>query len=108
MIAMHCERARDLLGAFKDGELVSDERRAVEDHLSSCRSCNEILAEDDRIARALRRCGRVAAPPSLAQRIQASLDRFATEQGSAPAQSPRWRHWPSSGVGGLLGRAAVL
>src|SRR5207253_1164502 len=36
---MQCERARELLSPYLDGELSAEERRAVAAHIESCRSC---------------------------------------------------------------------
>lgn len=72
---MNCEQANDLIGALRDGELPADERRAVQAHVETCRACRAMLADYDRIGRALRVQGRQSAPPGLADRIRATLER---------------------------------
>jgi anti-sigma factor RsiW len=62
---MNCERARDLIGAYRDGELSADEHREVAAHVASCRDCHDTLADDERIGRAVRGMGRVAVPADL-------------------------------------------
>jgi anti-sigma factor RsiW len=72
---MQCDRVQELLGAYRDGELSADERRAMSVHLDQCKLCSDILATDERIGQALKARGRTAAPPALAERIRAELDR---------------------------------
>jgi anti-sigma factor RsiW len=77
---MQCDRVQELLGAYRDGELSPDEYRAVADHLDQCRACSDILATDERIGQALKARGRTTAPPALAERIRAELDRNDSRQ----------------------------
>ena len=80
---MNCDRAMDLIGAYRDGELSSDERREVAAHIAGCTACSDMAADDDRIGRALRLQGRVPLPAGLAARVQLSLER-ADESQSGP------------------------
>jgi anti-sigma factor RsiW len=77
---MQCDRVQELLGAYRDGELSADERRAMSAHLDQCKVCSDILAADERIGQALRTRGRTPAPPLLAERIRAELDRSDSQQ----------------------------
>ncbi len=77
---MQCDRVQELLGAYRDGELSADERRAVLAHLDQCKACSALMATDDRIGQALKARGRTTAPPALAQRIRAELDRHDNRQ----------------------------
>ncbi len=92
---MQCDRARELLSAFGDGELAPNDRDAVAAHIQSCGSCNGILADDRRIARLLKRKGRISAPPALAARLRLSIanaearDRSWTKTGAADRYMPR-------------------
>ena len=83
---MQCERARELLSAYRDGELAPDERRAVAAHVETCKACADVLGDDERIARAVRGQGRTPAPPALAPRIRAALERV---EGEVARQGPR-------------------
>lgn len=86
---MQCDRVQELLGAYGDGELSGDERRSMSTHLESCKACGDILADYGRIGRALKRQGRIAAPPVLAARIGAALDRIEAEPPIAVLQPAR-------------------
>lgn len=90
---MQCDEAHDLLGAYRDKELSPEERRAVARHLEGCRTCSTALADDERIARSLRQLGRSPAPPHLAARIIAGIERSgSTSLASIGSQSkPRTR-----------------
>jgi anti-sigma factor RsiW len=71
---MHCERARELLSAYHDGELVPDERRGVADHVATCRACSDILADYGRLGRAIQQEGRRAPAPGLSDKLRRALD----------------------------------
>lgn len=70
----------DLIGAHRDGELSSDEARAVAAHIASCKACGDMAADDDRTGRALRLQGRVPVPAGLAARVRLGLERADNEQ----------------------------
>lgn len=74
---MQCDRAQELLSAYRDGELLPSERRDVEAHIADCRSCSNALADDERIGRAVRGLGRVAPSAGLAARVKRALDQAA-------------------------------
>jgi anti-sigma factor RsiW len=105
---MQCDRAQEMLGAYRDGELSADERRAVSAHLDQCSACSGLLAADERIGQAQKTQGRTAAPPALAERIRAELDRVDSRSLAASptgrflsgGRASRFRH--------VAQRAAVL
>lgn len=70
---MNCERAMDLLGAYRDGELAAHERREVAAHIETCKACSDIAAHDERIGQALQAQGRVPVPIGLASRLRQGL-----------------------------------
>ena len=76
---MQCDHARELLGAYRDGELASDERRTIAGHIETCRACSAAVAEDERIGRLVRDLGQTTAPPALESRLRAALDRAEAE-----------------------------
>jgi anti-sigma factor RsiW len=80
---MHCDDAREHLGAYRDGELSPDERRAIASHLATCNACAGIHADDERIGRALRQHGRVPVPAGLAAKLRTSLDRDDAQMATA-------------------------
>ena len=63
----------DLLSAYVDEELDSSERRALEEHLDACLSCQHRLDGLRRVVGGLRALERAPAPPSLAGSIQRHL-----------------------------------
>ena len=91
---MQCEIARDLLGAFVDGELTGDERRDVADHVQSCATCARDAADLQRQSRQIMTV-REAAPGSLAMRVRAALAEATAETPAAPAAS-RARPWAAT------------
>jgi anti-sigma factor RsiW len=105
---MRCDRVQEWLGAYRDGELSASERDSVSAHLATCKACSAILADDDRIGLSLKRQGRIPAPPALARRVSAVLDRVDREQADAvsPGRLPAGSH--SSGARNFARQAAAL
>lgn len=105
---MQCDRARDMIGAYIDGELTGPDRQAVAGHLQSCAACAALAQDLVRIGRQVAAAGREPAPKALALRVRAALAEEAASQqelqGNDPAehvlQLPRRRHgaWGTSMV----------
>jgi anti-sigma factor RsiW len=91
---MQCERARELLGAYGDGELPPEDRNAVAGHLESCPACRDALADYKRLGRALALGGRLPVPPGLNARIKTALNAVDAE---AEAASPEGQPARTSG-----------
>ena len=70
---MNCDRARDLMSAYIDGELAGDERRTIAAHIDTCASCAELARDFRRIGSAMAATGREPLTPVLANRIAAQL-----------------------------------
>jgi anti-sigma factor RsiW len=77
MNPMQCERARELLSPYVDGELSAEERRAVAAHIQGCRTCEAQVADFHRVGRTLAETGREPMPKALALRLRANLAREA-------------------------------
>jgi anti-sigma factor RsiW len=72
--ALSCETVRRLAHAYVDGELVGDERAAIEAHVAGCDACRRAQREDEALARAVREAWPSAqAPDALRSRVQAVL-----------------------------------
>ena len=70
---MRCDEARELIGAFIDGEASHPRTQALRDHTSSCASCENVLADFRRTSQQLKRLGRVTASATLKSRVHAAL-----------------------------------
>ncbi len=81
---MQCDRARELLSAYRDDELGPEERHAVVGHIEACKACDDALADNERIGRLLKRVGRTPSSPALASRVHAALKRADTDDFSTP------------------------
>jgi anti-sigma factor RsiW len=107
---MQCERVRELLSPYLDGELSAEERRQVAVHLEECHSCSAQLSDFRRIGQTLAEAGREPAPKALAARVRGNLARAAhAEPPPTAALIPKP---PSAGAvalrRGLLRQAAVI
>lgn len=104
---MDCDRACDLLGAYRDGELGGDERAGLAAHIAGCKTCRDTLAEYDRLGRALAAEGRRPMALSLGPKVRRTLDTEDADGIAAEARSwrmPRTR----SGAMAFASRAAML
>ncbi|HZU67178.1 MAG TPA: zf-HC2 domain-containing protein [Ktedonobacteraceae bacterium] len=69
---MNCEQVEELLSAYLDNQLATEERHEVAAHLRHCAHCNAILADFRRNDTLLRHLPRVSPDPALRQRIFSS------------------------------------
>jgi anti-sigma factor RsiW len=79
---MRCERARELIDAYVDGELTGDDRTSVTAHIKSCTGCQALMVDIRQTSRAIAELGHEPAPPALASRVR---DRLAS---AAEAHEP--------------------
>ena len=70
---MQCDRARELISPFLDGELVDTDAGQLTLHLASCGSCGALLADYRRMGAQLVTSGREAMPAALTARVRAAL-----------------------------------
>src|SRR5262245_33092116 len=92
---MRCDRARELVGAYVDGELGGDDCISIAAHIESCAGCRELMADIKRTSNAIAELGREPAPIGLASRIRSGLAGAVEEQISARKRLVPWR-LPSS------------
>jgi anti-sigma factor RsiW len=104
---MQCERARELLSPYLDGELSAEERRIVAAHIEGCRRCSAQAAEFQHIGRTLAEAGREPLPKTLALRVRANLAREAQGEASRIAL-PAVRRGASFQARSFLRQAAVI
>ncbi len=88
---MNCEQVEELLSAYLDNQLATEERREIASHLHQCRQCNAILTEFRRNDALLRHLPRVSPDPALRERIFSSpeyieLTGTFDARGSAPEE----------------------
>jgi len=101
---MRCEKVKESLEAYVEGELVESEREALETHISHCESCKQELALTQSIPRLI---SSLPTPPVPEDIIPDTLKRL-REKSSAKR---RWlrafgiissRKWQFAVVGSLL------
>jgi Putative zinc-finger/WD40-like Beta Propeller Repeat len=69
---MKCEQVKELLSAYLDTALASEEQNAVAIHLETCRECSEVLADFRRFDTLLFQIPRVSPSIDLYERIFSS------------------------------------
>src|SRR5262245_12672745 len=77
---MRCNRARELVGAYVDGELGGDDRASMAAHIEACAVCRQLMCDIKRTSKAIAELGREPAPAALASRIRGSLASAAEEE----------------------------
>ena len=85
---MHCERARELLSPYLDGELSPEEQRSMAAHIEECDRCARLATEFRRIGRTIAEAAREPAPHTLAPRVRAALVQAAAAEGEGALLSP--------------------
>lgn len=78
---MQCERARELLSPYLDGELSPEQQRAMSMHVEECASCARLATDLRRIGRTIAETAREPAPATLARRVQAALAQSVAAEG---------------------------
>jgi anti-sigma factor RsiW len=104
---MECNRAAGLLSGLLDAALGPFERLRVSRHVAGCDACAAKLEELRAMQAAIRtNLPYHRAPPGLAARIGAALERE-VPPASAAAASRQWFRWPAFGMAGT-GLAGAL
>ena len=75
---MECREAEDLLGAYLDGELEPAVSTSVREHVDTCATCRQRLANLESIGRMVRRAPYYQAPDAVAGAGHARLERDQT------------------------------
>lgn len=70
---MRCEQVEELLSAYLDDMLVSEERQSVATHLRTCSHCSSLLDDYRRLDAVLLQMPRVSPGPALRGRVFAAL-----------------------------------
>jgi negative regulator of sigma E activity len=84
---MNCERTREQLTAYLDGELEGDDGTPVRGHLRTCEACRAIATDEAALRDGLRALPPVDPPASLWAGVQA---RLAAEE-VRESERPAWR-----------------
>ncbi len=104
-----CEKIRDLLSEYLDGEL--DERAAgeIRSHLASCESCRGELERLHRVSAAVKALPKVPAPKGFARRVAVRLAAEASPRVSAARRRPSAaRVWIPAAAAALLALSVTL
>jgi len=88
---VECERARQLIDAYVDGELALETSTEIERHIDSCDACRRLYASRRALSAQLRDPAlRVAAPDGLRRRVAAAVS---AESPRPAALRPARRQW---------------
>ena len=96
---MNCVGVRELLGAYLDGELSSDQHESVERHLAGCVECTAVLEQLQRAGAMVRaQLPPMVAPDLLRSRVRASL---------RPSRGTWWMRQVAAGLAIAVASSAV-
>jgi len=74
---MDCRDIKELLSAYIDGALSTEERARVEEHLKTCKECSESLTALKEAVSQIKSLKEVEPPPLLARRIMKAIKKEA-------------------------------
>ncbi|MDK2990892.1 MAG: hypothetical protein PWP48_125 [Clostridiales bacterium] len=77
---MDCDKVKELLPLYIDGELSDDEMKAVSEHLADCPQCMEEYEQSKNIAAACKDLGFPAPPPDYKERVIAAVEKDSKKQ----------------------------
>ncbi|MBM4145773.1 MAG: DUF2275 domain-containing protein [Nitrospira sp.] len=70
---MQCNDIQEKLSAYIDGDISSEERMLIDEHLKSCEQCNKTLAEMKKTTEYVRDLGDIEPPAWLTQKIMTKI-----------------------------------
>ncbi|NLW49422.1 MAG: hypothetical protein GXY85_01080 [Candidatus Brocadiaceae bacterium] len=71
---MNCERTRELLNAYLDGELSPERRAKVDEHLRACGACTDVRSQWLRLNRAIGSLPGAKVPDGFARRVRQAAE----------------------------------
>ena len=84
---MTCDKIREQLTAYLDGELEGDRGTPVRGHLRTCEACRQVATDEAALRDGLRALPPLDPPPSLWANVQAQLAAAEVRE----SQRPAWR-----------------
>lgn len=88
---MNCERVRNLISAYLDRELPSEEARLIRAHLVTCAACNRELEAEAAVKESLGRLGSHEPPADLLPSVLAQLSGVQLDRRRRPSVGAlRW------------------
>jgi anti-sigma factor RsiW len=101
---MSCEKFEELLARYAGGDLATDERRVVDEHLAACESCRESLTFYEALEGSLVSLrDERPSPARAAVAVSGRLGLLAR-----PAYRPRWLSLPTVAGAALIALGLVL
>lgn len=91
---MHCDIVRDLLPLYHDGVCSEKSRRAVEEHLTGCAACRQVLADMD-------------APLPEAEKKKTKDDALAVKKIAGEWRRGKWKSWLKGAAAAALACALL-
>ena len=86
---MNCERTRELLNAYLDGELAPARHAQVTEHLRECAGCARALAQLEGVNRAIGALDGMAVPDGFGRRVRQAAESARVLRLEAAAQRVR-------------------
>ena len=87
---MKCVRVRKELSAYIDGEVSSQRRAAIENHLAGCSDCEQYREHLSRIAQSVRKADQIEPSPEFWSDTMRRIRTLVKLPAPAPAVTPRW------------------
>ena len=95
----NCDKTRELLSAYLDGELPEKEAVTVRRHLAECLDCEEVALELDKVRQMVKGLPQLKAPAELAERVRQQLAGTRTTNHEQQTTSIFWSYrWAIRGL----------
>ncbi len=104
---MNCDKAREQLTAYLDGELEGDRGTAVRGHLRTCDACRAMATDEAALRDGLRSLPPVDPPATLWANVQAQLAKEEVVESQRPAWKRAVSRWLPMAPRFALGMTAV-
>ena len=106
---MQCSEIRELLSAYIDGVLDTNENTSVKEHLRNCSECSRDLADLQETIRLLRSLGEIRPPEGFRQELRGKLEKEPLPAGSIKNLfwTQKARRW-ISGPGKYLAASFII
>ncbi|MEJ2536927.1 MAG: zf-HC2 domain-containing protein [Calditrichia bacterium] len=88
---MDCDKFRSNFSSYLDGELSSEQRKALDTHFTVCPSCQEIFRQMRIIQQSLKQLPQISSSPDFEQRLRQQIFNSEKRAQIIPFQFQNWK-----------------
>lgn len=88
---MDCDKFRSKFSSYLDGELPTEQRKALDTHFTVCPSCQEIFRQMKIIQQSLKQLPQISSTPDFEQRLRQQIFNSEKRAHVIPFQFQNWK-----------------